>query len=90
MKVYKITHNIDKCMKMHETTASRYFADKKAASELFMTFRNLVGEDEFVELAELEVINDCGEYKTISNESVAYFSDDTKFGHNEEGVIWQQ
>lgn len=83
MKVYKIQHNADYCLKMGETVCKRYFASEEAANKLYNNLKERVNfaNDEYVqmEVVEVEIID--GEYKTANAEIIRCYSDDTKFGN---------
>lgn len=83
MKIYKIQHNANYCLKIDETVCNRYFASWDAASELYYYIKERVNfaNDEYVqmEVVEVEIID--GEYKTANAEIIRCYSDDTKFGN---------
>lgn len=81
-KIYRITHNISRCLKICETESSRYFSDIVYANGIFEMLANEIdySKDEWISLDELEVYSPFGEYKSKSEKMLRYFSDDTKIG----------
>lgn len=81
-KVYRITHNISKCLKFGETESKRYFSDLRYANGIFEMLANEIdySNDEWVTLDELWVFSPLGEYQTNTEIMLRYFSDDTKIG----------
>ncbi len=81
-KVYRITHNISKWLKMGENESNRYFSDLRYANEIFELLLDGIdySNDEWISLDELEVDSPFGEYQTKGEVMLRYFSDDTKIG----------
>lgn len=88
MKIYRVRHNIENCLKIGETMSNRYFSTKESANYFFMLIQDTITGDEFVELDELEVVNDCGEIRATSEKPIACHSDDTKFGFSDKCVLF--
>lgn len=81
-KMYRITHNVSKCLKSDETESNRYFSDLRYANGVFELIASLIdySNDEWISLDELEVYSPFGEYQTKKETMLRYFSDDTKIG----------
>lgn len=83
MKIYKIQHNANYCLKIDETVCNRYFASEDAASELYYYIKERVnlaiGEHVQLEVINVDIID--GEYKATNSEMIRCFSEDTKFGN---------
>lgn len=81
-KVYRITHNISKCLKFGETESKRYFLDPRYANGIFEMLANEIdySNDEWIAFDELWVFSPLGEYQTKTEVMLRYFSDDTKIG----------
>ena len=81
-KVYRITHNISKCLKFGELESSRYFLDLKYANDIFelLSSKTDYANEEWISLDELWVYSTSGEYQTKTEIMLRYFSEDTKIG----------
>ncbi len=81
-KVYKIAHNISKCLGLYETESNRYFADLRYANGIFEQLASNIdySKDEWISLDEVEIDCKFGEYQSKKETILRYFSDDTKIG----------
>lgn len=81
-KVYRITHNISKCLRIDESESNIYFADLKYANGIFEILAAEIdySNDEWLSLDEIEVHCPFGEYQSKKETILRYFSDDTKVG----------
>lgn len=61
-KVYRITHNISKCLKFGEIESKRFFSDLKYANGIFEMLANEIdySKDEWIALDELWVFCPSG------------------------------
>jgi len=81
--IYKVTHNIEKCLHGYDTTAARYFDNLNGAKYLFNSLRKTANltRDEWVILDALTVEdNELGELKTVECVNLSTYADDTKCG----------
>lgn len=81
-KVYRITHNLSKCLRFDDTESRRYFSDLRYANGIFEQLVNEIdySNDEWIALDELEIYSPFGEYQTKREIMLRYYSDDTKIG----------
>lgn len=82
--VYRIAHNIEKCLKFGETESKRYFSDLKYANAIFEMIASHIdySNDEWIALDEVSVSCSLGEYKSDKEVMLRYLSDDTNIGVN--------
>lgn len=81
-KVFRITHNIDSLLKLGENESKRYFSDLRYANGIFEMLASKIdySNDEWIALDEVWVNCPFGEYQTMTEVMLRYFSDDTKIG----------
>jgi len=82
--IYKVTHNIEKCLHGYDRTAARYFDNLNGARYLFNSLRKSAdfSRDEFAALDAVKVrIDECGEITPPEYITpLSYWADDTKCG----------
>lgn len=81
--IYKVTHNIEKCLHGYDTTVARYFDNLNGAKHLFNLLRKSAdfSRDEWVILDALTVeADELGELKTAECFNLSTYADDTKCG----------
>lgn len=83
MKVFKLVHNMDYCLKANETLCVRYFAEKSAALETYEAIKEHINlsSDEYIYIEDIDAEIIEGEYKAIKTETIRYYSDDTKINN---------